>query len=106
MTNDKKKLVVPLASGNELVAEISSDGVFPDTIFIYVRGKETGLWLQDIVAVTNDYEFDETIDSPSSKKNLIRAMVYTDEQTEDYSDIFQIRELNEEDELIIHEELM
>lgn len=101
MENDNK-LVVQLASGNRLVAEIYDGGTFPEEICIYIVGKETGLWLQDIAMISNDYNRGTS----EQTKDCVRVMVFADKNNEDYTNVFEIGELNEDEELVLQEELV
>lgn len=79
-----KKIVIELASGNELVAEAFDDkSGFPVPISVFIQEKETGVVLQDIAQISNNYSF--IGDNCVPIQGEIRCLVWEDNNSEDWS---------------------
>lgn len=88
---DSKRIAITLATGNELVAEIYDDGSgFPLPISIFIQEKESGVILQDIAQISNNYSFIGDYCSPIQGE--IQCLVWSDSKFEDYTKKFIITE--------------
>lgn len=90
---DSKRIAITLATGNELVAEVYDDGSgFPLPISIFIQEKGSGVILQDIVQISNNYSF--IGDHCTPIQGEIQCLVWSDCASEDYSKRFVIAEVD------------
>ena len=83
-----EKMRVPLANGKYLVAEAYPEVDYGE-IYIYLEN-ENGVIVQDLAAVKEAYHIDHGEVVYDQDKYV--AVVYADEQLEDYTDRFVIEE--------------
>jgi len=88
------EIVVPLPTGNYLVATRNGDPHYDTEIFMGLVDKR-GCWFQDLACVRNAYQYMDEM--PTLKKGKMEVLVYADDFDEDYTHKFTIDE-REDDE--------
>ena len=86
MMNDQpKRIEVPLPSGDKLVAEGNPDPSYPE-IYVYIEN-EDGLIVQDLCIAGAQYNRDDF----ELVRDAFRVLVYSDENSEDYTHEIPVR---------------
>ena len=77
----EQRIVSPLKNGVSLVAEASTNPDFPCEI--YVGLMKDGVWIQDLCAVTQEYQYENT---------ATNVLVWSNENYEGYTHKFTVPE--------------
>ena len=87
------RAIIPLSNNTNLVAEADGDSDFR---IIYVGIERDGFFVQDLVAVGEDYEFADDLEI-IHKSGVYAVRVYSDSGSEDYTQKYYIKQRAEED---------
>lgn len=83
---------IPIGNGINLVAEKSTDPSFPKEIYVGLCTDED-VWIQDLAIIRQKYEIKD--DKANYIDEILQVLVYADDKSEDYTDIFEIKEVHQ-----------
>lgn len=91
---ESKRIEIDLGNGCKLTAEVGSDPMYPREIYVGIE--KDGIWYQDLAIIKNTEKLlnGELTYIP----NLFSVLVFADENLEDYTDRFEIKTHEEEEE--------
>ena len=81
-----------LGNGVNLVAEKSTDPSFPKEIYVGLCTDED-VWIQDLAIIRQKYEIKD--DKANYIDEILQVLVYADDKSEDYTNIFEIKEVHQ-----------
>lgn len=84
----EQRIVIPLKNGVSLVAEASTNPDFPCEI--YVGLMKDGVWIQDLCAVTQEYQYENG--DVQFSDTATNVLVWSNENYEDYTHKFTVPE--------------
>ena len=83
---------IPIGNGVNLVAEKSTDPSFPKEIYVGLCTDED-VWVQDLAIIRQKYEIRD--DEVKYIDEILQVLVYADDESEDYTNIFEIKEVHQ-----------
>ena len=83
---------IPIGNGVNLVAEKSTDPSFPKEIYVGLCTDED-VWVQDLAIIRQKYEIRD--DEINYIDEIFQVLVYADDESEDYTNIFEIKEVHQ-----------
>lgn len=83
---------IPIGNGVNLIAEKSTDPSFPKEIYVGLCTDED-VWIQDLAIIRQKYEIIN--DEVNYIDEIFQVLVYADDESEDYTNIFEIKELRQ-----------
>ena len=83
---------IQIGNGVNLVAEKSTDPSFPKEIYVGLCTDED-VWIQDLAIIRQKYEIRD--DEVNYIDEIFQVLVYADDESEDYTNIFEIKEVHQ-----------
>lgn len=86
---EKNCIEINIGNGLKLVAEQNLDNTFNREIYIGIVDGD-GSWVQSLAIVRQDYSFDAETLEPIWKDNMMRMVVWSDPNREEWTSDFRI----------------
>lgn len=83
---------IPIGNGVNLVAEKSTDPSFPKEIYVGLCTDED-VWVQNLAIIRQKYEIKDN--EVNYIDEIFQVLVYADDESEDYTNIFEIKEVHQ-----------
>ena len=83
---------IPIGNGVNLVAEKSTDSLFPKEIYVGLCTDED-VWIQNLAIIRQKYEIKDN--EVNYIDEILQVLVYADDKSEDYTNVFEIKEVHQ-----------